>query len=260
MKSNTWVHDFKRRWCVEFGASDGKWNSNSYNLIANRGYSGVLIEAHPKSARHLEDRFHSRSDVITLHQAVGLDKASGLDAMLNPTPIPRDFDVLSIDIDGNDYHVWKGITVYRPKLVCIEFNPTMANEIDFSQTADMSVSQGSSLLAMQRLAADKGYELIAVTDCNGVFVDAKYFDLFDIEDNSLATFRPHNPHATHIFVGYDGKLFLRGNRRLLWHDIAFDESDIQLLPRILRHQRARYSKFQGFLYRWYTRLRRQRTA
>ena len=283
MMSNTWLHDFKRnvtsqygedgilekaletigvteKWCVEFGASDGKWNSNCYNLIANRSYSAVLIESNAKSARKLENRFRSRCDVVTLHQTVGIDEVSGLDTILADTPIPRNFDLLSIDIDGNDYHVWKALSVYRPKLICIEYNPTIANEIDFCQAADMSVSHGSSLLALQRLASDKGYELIAVTECNVVFVDVQYFELFGIEDNSLATFRPHNPHATHLFVGYDGRLFLRGNCCLLWHDITFDESDIQPLPKILRHQRAHYNKFQAFLYRWYLRMRRQRAA
>ena len=40
-------------WCVEFGAWDGRHLSNTCNLIENRGYSAVLIEADAKRFRDL---------------------------------------------------------------------------------------------------------------------------------------------------------------------------------------------------------------
>ncbi len=36
--------------------------------------------------------------------------------------VPDEFDLLSIDIDGNDYWVWNAITRYRPRVLVIEYN------------------------------------------------------------------------------------------------------------------------------------------
>ena len=37
--------DEPTKWCVEFGAWDGRHLSNTYDLIVNKGYSAVMIEA-----------------------------------------------------------------------------------------------------------------------------------------------------------------------------------------------------------------------
>ena len=69
---------------------------------------------------------------------------------------------MSIDIDGNDYHIFEGLDIYQPKLICIEFNPTIPNEVNFSQKANMSVNQGSSALALIELAKKKLYSPVVV--------------------------------------------------------------------------------------------------
>ena len=113
------------RWCVEFGASDGRDWSNTHNLINRHGYSAVLIEADPRRVKQLKARYAGNAGVTPLRAFVGTGSQDGLDAILTPTPIPKNFDFLSVDIDGNDYHVWRAVREYRPKLVCIEFNPTI---------------------------------------------------------------------------------------------------------------------------------------
>src|SRR5579872_1690072 len=100
--------------------------------------------------------------------------------MLVGTPIPRDFDLLSIDIDGNDYHAWAAVKTYRPKAVVIEFNPTIPNEVDFVQEPVTHLNHGASLAALVRLAREKGYELVSTTLNNAFFVEQKYFSRFNI--------------------------------------------------------------------------------
>jgi hypothetical protein len=45
------------KWCVEFGAADGKYFSNSRNLIESRGFSAILIEADEDKFRELESTY-----------------------------------------------------------------------------------------------------------------------------------------------------------------------------------------------------------
>jgi len=218
-------------WCVEFGSWDGRKCSNTYNLIEAKGYSAVLIEASAKRFANLKENFRHNDKVICLNEFVGFDSADGLDVILGRTEIPKDFDVLSIDIDGNDYHVWEAVKEYRPKVVVIEFNPTIPKTVEFVQRRDFGVTQGSSLLSISKLSKSKGYELVAVTKNNGIFVDSKYFGLFGIEDNSLEALWTDESFITHIFCGYDGTIFIRGYGKSPWHLIPLKESKMQILPR-----------------------------
>lgn len=247
-------------WCVEFGAWDGLHLSNSRNLIEHSGYSAVLIEGSRAKYEELVRNYASRSNVHGVNAFVGFTSADGLDTILRNTPIPKDFDFLSIDIDGNDYHVWKATTEYRPKLVCIEFNPTIATEVNFVQTATPDACHGASLAALTELGKAKGYELIAVLEWNAFFVRAEYFPLFRITDNSPASLRRNTERVTHIFVGFDGSVFLRGGRQLLWHSMPLSESRVQHLPSWLRRHPNDYNLLQRaalHLYRWFAALTRR---
>ena len=110
-------------WFVEFGAWDGKHLSNTYNLLSHHAWQGVHIEGDPKKYQDLlltraafPERLH------TLCAMVGFEGESKLDQLLARTPLPRNFDLLSIDIDSYDWQVWHALTEYRPKIVVIEGN------------------------------------------------------------------------------------------------------------------------------------------
>lgn len=232
------------RWCVEFGAWDGRFASNTFALIDGEGYSAALIESDPERFRALKRTHAGRANVFPFNRLVSFEGHDRLDALLGQTPIPRDFDLLSIDIDGNDYHVWEALQNYRPKLVVIEFNPTIPNEVDFVQPRDMGVSQGSSLTALDRLARSKGYRLIHATVVNGIFVDQRYFPAFGIGDELPAAFRADLSHVTWMFQTYDGQIRLVGNERMRWHDVPLRERRLQMVPRWLRVAPPRFSERQ----------------
>jgi len=92
-------------WCVEFGASDGVYLSNTHRLINREGFSAVLIEA-SDTAVALQKRYEGRSDIFVFRRFAEFEGPNRLDAILASTPISLEFDVLSTDIDGNDYHIW----------------------------------------------------------------------------------------------------------------------------------------------------------
>lgn len=245
-------------WCVEFGAWDGKYLSNTYDLITSRGFAAVLIEGSPRRYRDLVATFAGQPRVIALNRYVGFTAADGLDAILAGTPIPEDFDVLSIDIDGNDYHVWKAVTRYRPKLVIIEYNPTIPSQVEFVQVADLNVNQGSSMLSLAKLAREKGYELVSATTHNCFFVRRELFPLFGIANNSVSAIRPDESLVTYIFNGMDGTVFIRGHGALGWHKVPYVEARLQQIPRIFRRFPDTYGPVMKFLAKHYRSLKKRR--
>lgn len=245
-------------WCVEFGAWDGRHASNTYALIDRKGYSAVLIESDDARFVDLQRTHAERTGVIALHRLVGFDGPDRLDGLLAGTPVPQDFDLLSIDVDGNDYHVWDAVQDYRPKLVVIEFNPTIPNEVDFVQPRDMAVSQGSSLTAIARMANEKGYRLIHATVVNGVFVDEAFFPRFGVADDSPAALRADLSLVTWLFHTYDGRLHLAGYDRLRWHDVPLKAERLQVLPHGLRTFPANFSLGQRIAWRAWRTVREPR--
>lgn len=244
-------------WCVEFGAWDGRYLSNTRALIDDKGFSAVLIEGSEERFVDLRENFKTNSKVTPVNAFVGFGADDGLDVILAKTAIPTDFDVLSIDIDGNDYHVWKALKNYRPRVVVIEYNPTIPTEVEFVQAADMSLNHGSSLASMVDLGRSKGYELVCVTDHNCIFVANEYFKLFGIEDNSPRALRPDGAPVTWIFCGMDGTVFLRGHRILPWHRVPYREDKVQHIARPFRVFPDNERGLMRFLSRQYRSLKKR---
>lgn len=233
-------------WCVEFGAWDGKYMCNTLALIEH-GYHAVLIEGSKKKFRELQDNYTDNEKVKPVNAFVGFSHDDGLDSILSKHEIPENFDFLSIDIDGNDYHAWKAVVRYRPKLVCIEFNPTIPTEVSFIQEADPDISQGNSLKALTELAKSKGYELVCVISFNAFYVDSGYFPLFGISDNSPLTLRKDTSHITWLFTLYDGTMQLSGARTLPWHGVYMNEKKLQTIPRFIRKFVSNYNPAQRLI-------------
>jgi len=237
------------RWCCEFGAWDGRKYSNTYQLIAHNGWLGVLIEADPVKYEHLMRTYAGNGRATLLNRFVEYGGKGLLDNLLAGTPIPVDFDLLSIDIDGNDYHVWASVNRYRPKVVIIEYNQSIPNHVEFVQEANPETCHGSSLLSLTKLAAGKGYQLVAVTDTNAIYVRDEYFRLFGITDNGLEAMRPVAPYVTEIFQLYDGTVVLSGYRRMIWHAVPMPAARFQVVPRYLRTFPGVMSRTKLFLLR-----------
>ncbi len=170
------------RWCVDIGAGDGLFISNTWRPINEDRWSATLIEADPSNFAVLKERYKDRLDVHCLNEFVTPENS--LDKLLASTPIPKKFDLLSIDIDGMDYWMWHGLKEYSPRVVVIETNCTMDTDIDFVQH-DPKLRFGTSSLAMVKLARSKGYELVAHLVSNCIFVKAEEFSRLQISDNSL---------------------------------------------------------------------------
>jgi hypothetical protein len=235
------------KWCVEFGAADGRYFSNSRHFILEKGFAAVLIEGNRTLHSKLVKTYADNPLVIPKNAFVGFEPHDGLDVLLQATPVPTEFDFLSIDIDGNDYWVWEKFQKYRPRVVILEFNPTIPTQVEFVQPRDMHASQGSSLLSLTKLGQTKGYELVAVTHCNAIFVTRELFPRLDLADNSPWALRVDEKAVTYLFCGFDGRVMLRGACRLPWHRLALKEFRCQPLPFFLRRYPGNYNLLQRAL-------------
>lgn len=241
-------HQSLDHWCVEFGAWDGVFLSNTCHLIRNNGYSAVLIEADAERIATLKRNF-PQENVHIRNEFVTFEGPSALDNILGETPIPQNFDFLSIDIDGLDYHVLESLVAFRPKVICIEFNPAIPNSHRFVQAKDWNVRQGSSARAIHELAAQKGYRTVCATTCNLIIVDEAYADHVLADAPSLEALYPEGNDAQILFVGFDGSL--HSNKPvvgLTWHNLEIPIEKLQPLPKRLQKFPDDYSAFDRFLY------------
>jgi hypothetical protein len=206
---------------IEFGAWDGVYLSNSWNLINNHGFSATLIEGNPHSFPMLVETYKDVDRVACVNAYVAREGDDSLDNILRRSGAPIDPDLLIIDIDGNDYHVWDGLKEFYPRVVMIEYNNTIPLDVFFVQDYDGKVSQGASLRALVELGREKGYELVCA-DSDAIFVQKDLFPLFNM-DNDI--FKLAEAHQTKIWQGYDGTLFIAGKRNLTWADTPTNIDD-----------------------------------
>jgi hypothetical protein len=229
------VLKINKGWCVELGAWDGIYLSNTYHLIKDKAWKGVFIEADRERYLQLIKNFKNMNS-LCINSYVEASGKNSLDRILSKTPILKDFDLLSIDIDGNDYYIWENLKKYQPKIVIIEFNSTIPLEVEFIQPQDPKINQGTSLAALNKLARSKNYSLVATTETNAIFMKNKFLHLLRVANTDPAIIWSERKELlTYFFQLYDGTIVIRGNRLLRWYGISIEDKNIQLIPKIFRH-------------------------
>jgi hypothetical protein len=153
------LFDIKEGSFCEFGAWDGIHLSNTYNLLENKNWSGVYIEGdHDKYNDLLKLKETYKNKIETIESYVSHEGTNSLDNILKNTSLKKNFDLLSIDVDGMDYHIWEALINYKPKLVIIEVNSHFRpgnNTIQCKETPESGT--GSSFTEMCELGIKKGY-------------------------------------------------------------------------------------------------------
>ena len=224
--------NIKRGYFVEFGGWDGKHLSNCA-WLADKGWQGCYIEGDPTRYLDLVRNYPEGKGVAALNAYVGTIGENSLDALLDRVQAPSEITVLSIDIDGNDYHVWNALKRYTPVLCVVEFNPTIPANISFVQSFDSALNFGNSLAALNELAEQKGYALVAATDWNGFFMPKAMCEQFAIPTYTPSQVKSRRFEAA-IFHGYNGEVVTAGETNLVWHGVPFRNEEFQILPAELR--------------------------
>jgi hypothetical protein len=149
-------------WCVEFGAWDGMHFSNTFSLVKDEGYQAVYIEGDSTRFRSLVATSISYPAIHPVNAFVSArsDDDNSLANILSRTPIPADFDVLSIDIDSYDLDLWEVFEGYAPKMVIIEINSTIPPGVIWRHGPG---SPGNTFSATLNVALQKGYFAVCHT-------------------------------------------------------------------------------------------------
>lgn len=174
--------NISKGWFCEFGAGGGKCGSNTYRLL-KKGWSGVMIECDPVKFRVLERNSRKFPNQLypVCKKVSHEDGLSTLDAILADLPIPRDFEILSIDVDSFDYQIWKSFKNYRPLIVIIEIESSILPGIEQIHGSNQ---RGTSFTSMLHLGLTRGYTLACHTG-NMIFIRNDLVDKVSLSSHEI---------------------------------------------------------------------------
>lgn len=161
---------------IEIGI-EGGLECNTHYLL-HRGWTGVWIEGNEPMYAQAITHFHYACLAGQLTIVNGWATRETINEQVSGLSTPDEIDLLSIDIDGMDYWVWKELTATSPRVVIIEYNstfaPPMLHVVPYNADWlwDGSHRFGASLQSLTDMAAAKGYQLVGcnITGGNAIFV------------------------------------------------------------------------------------------
>lgn len=179
----------KNGYALESGAADGIRGSNTYPL-SNRGWTILMIECDDDEYRKLINNVDNNKNILPLKSRIDLDGENTISKILDKYKYPIDFDLLSLDLFGTDYFVWKEMR-YFPKIVVIEYEGSLGtyNRLyprDFKREDRIyNCYANGSAEAFRLMGKSKGYNLVAITRPNLVFIRkdlSSYFNIISKEE------------------------------------------------------------------------------
>lgn len=141
---------------------------NSWRLLDAEGWRGTLIDRDPNVIRrwgtHTAARQHMRAAVHVFRSV--LDAETINQVLCDHGRLEGEIDLLSIDVDGMDWWLWRALDCLSPRVVVIEYNPSLGPERSVVLPYDRGWVWGhdryfgASLEALARLGRAKGYRLV----------------------------------------------------------------------------------------------------
>lgn len=185
--------EIENRIFVEFGVEQ-YLESNTRFLLVNNNWSGLVLDASNDNINRIkQSRIYWAYNIKAAQCFVTRDN---INEVLTENGIAGDIGLLSIDIDGNDFWVWRAINVINPVIVVVEYNHRFGKEaavtIPYDENFDrkrggpLPIYFGASLKALCWLAERKGYDFVG---CNSNGVNA-FFVRKDKRPNRIPKLAP----------------------------------------------------------------------
>lgn len=184
---------------IEFGVENYR-EANTRFLLVSNNWSGFVIDGSEENIDTLKsEQLYKFFDL----QAVCSFITSGnINALLSGTGFNKEPGILSIDIDGNDYWVWKAISGIEPAIIICEYNSLFGFSRPYTIPYEDSFVRGKkyhfnyygiSLLSACNLAAEWGYSFIGSNSAgnNAYFINNKYLPHIGI--------KPVSPGEGYVF-------------------------------------------------------------
>ena len=185
---------------IEFGVENYR-ESNTRFLLMNDLWRGLVLDGSEQHMATLQcDHLPWLYD---LRFRTAFITAENINTLIQEAGFSGPLGILSIDIDGNDYWVWKAINTVQPDIVIVEYNAAFGPErpISIPYKPDFVMSEahhsrqyfGASLMALCHLAQEKQYFLAGCTSAgnNAFFVHSKFAGRIPEITPGAAFVRPH---------------------------------------------------------------------
>ena len=147
---------------VEIGS--GSAGGNSGVLAQEFGWRGLMVDLDAAKIDKARARFGANAKVS--FEAIAVTPEN-VNALIERHGLGGEVDLFSLDIDSFDYWVLQAMTVCRPRVMILEYNGSFGAERSLAIARDTDMSRavkgfhGASLVALTKLAAAKGYKLLA---------------------------------------------------------------------------------------------------
>jgi len=167
---------FVDRTFVEFGAGDGMENNTAYLLF--QGWSGFWFDGDESNVERIRKSVEPATRENRLTVATEFFTAEKAADILTKHKVPREFDLLSLDIDRNTSWIWRKLGEFHPRVVVIEYNASIPpqEEWEIAYRADATWNGtlyfGAGLRTLQKIGEKLGYVLVGceLSGTNAFFV------------------------------------------------------------------------------------------
>ena len=160
--------NIEREVFIEFGV-ENYTESNTRFLLMNNNWSGLVIDGSEDNINYIkQDDIYWRYNLKTECSFI---TAENINDIFKKNGVTGKVGILSIDIDGNDYWVWKSINTINPAIVICEYNHRFGKEDAVTVPYDpkfvrsekhySNIYYGASIKAFVSIAKEKGYSLVA---------------------------------------------------------------------------------------------------
>lgn len=166
---------------LEFGAGGCLENTGTYLLLS--GWQGKWLEPAEGEIQDIRNHFGAYIQAGSLNVVKTFVTPENINALMGQ----EEYDLLVIDIDGNDYYIWEAMQS-KPRVVMVEYNATFRPPTAVVQEYSPEPFwhgenfYGASLSAFEQLSRKKGYALVG---CNYVGTNA-FFVRNDLLENHFS--------------------------------------------------------------------------
>jgi hypothetical protein len=189
---------------VEIGIGDGR-ECNAANLILNFGWSALLVDCDSSRVEAARRFYYEERGVPQERGQIAECRVTAeyVDPLLEQHGMKGPIDLLSVDIVGNDYWVWKAIQAVEPRVVVIEYNASFGDSepliavyapaFDARSKHPSGWYHGASLVALAQLAERRGYALVG---CDSAGVNS-FFVRQELAEGKLPQTAPAEAYYPH---------------------------------------------------------------
>lgn len=190
---------------VEFGIGTGLENNTLALLFDD--WKGLWIDASSRSIKKINKHLYKTIRSGQLRVVESFITTDNINELIVANVDDNDIDLLSVDIDGNDYHVLNSIACVKPRVIIVEYNAKFTPpilfcmEYDESHTWKIDDCYGASLKFLEIYLSKKGYCLVG---CNLTGINAFFVREDLVADKFLKPFTAENHYepARHYLAGF----------------------------------------------------------